>query len=111
MEGGGRIALTTLLFVMATFALDMYSALNSSPQTTEINAKARADTLMKWVYIGDAVALAGGVIAWQQTGHVEAVVGTAAVVVLMHMLYVHAKKSGLASEEQGTESYGYGGGY
>lgn len=108
MEGNGRIALTTLLFVMATFALDMYSALNSSPQTTEINAKARAETLMKWVYIGDTVALVGGLVAWQQTGHLEAFAGTAIVVVLMHMLYVHAKRSGLASDEQGTETYGRG---
>ena len=104
MTGDGKIALTTLLFVMATFAADMYSVLNSSPQTTEINAATRADTLMKWVYIGDGVALGGGLIAWVKTGHVEAFLGTAVIVVMMHLLYVHAKRSGLASAEPGTES-------
>lgn len=106
MNGNGRIALTTLLFVMATFAADMYSVLNSSPQTTEINAATRANTLMKWVYIGDGVALGGGVIAWIMTGHFEAFLGSAGVVVMMHLLYVHAKNSGLASSEPGTETYG-----
>ena len=104
-NGNGRVAIGTLIFVMATFGLDMYSALNSSPQTTEINAKARASTLMKWVRIGDGVALAGGVAAWAITGKWQAFLGVAAVVALMHYLYVHAKDSGLDSDEQGTESY------
>ncbi len=103
-RSNGRVAVGTLIFVMATFGLDMYSALNSSPQTTEINAKTRAETLMKWVRIGDGVALGGGVVAWAITGRVEALVGVAGVVVLMHYLYVHARDSGLASSEPETET-------
>ena len=40
---------------------DIYSADNSSPQTTELNAKKRAPTLMKWVNIA-AVESAGVVV-------------------------------------------------
>jgi hypothetical protein len=104
MESSRRVQVGTLIFVMATFGLDMYSALNSSPQTTEINASTRAATLMKWVYIGDAVALAGGVVAWLITGKPEALVGVAGVVVIMHYLYVHAKRSGLENGGPSTET-------
>ena len=97
--------LSILLGVWATFALDVYSAFNSSPQTTEINAKTRADTLLKWVYIGDGVALAGGILGTYVSKNPAPLLATTLVVVSMHMLYLHAKKAGLASEEQGTESY------
>ena len=104
-EGNGRIAVGTLIFVMATFALDMFSTLTSSPQTTEINAKTRADTLMKWVYMADAVAVAGGVAAWSITGKWQALIGPVGVVAMMHYLYVHAKNAGLESDAPGTEFY------
>ena len=51
-----------LVAVYATFALDVFSTFTSSPQTTELNAEARADTLMKWVAIGTLVAVGGGAI-------------------------------------------------
>ena len=38
--------------ISAAVVYDVISATNSSPQTTEINAAARAPTLMKWVNIG-----------------------------------------------------------
>jgi hypothetical protein len=95
-----------LLFgVWATFALDVYSSLNSSPQTTEINAKARADTLMKWVLIGDAVAIGGGIAGSIVSGSPVPLLAAGGVAVGMHLLYAHAKNSGLESSEPGTESY------
>lgn len=94
-----------LLAVWATFALDVYSSLNSSPQTTEINAQARADTLMKWVRIGDLVAVVGGALGSYISKSVVPLVGAGGVALGMHLLYVHAKNSGLASSEPGTESY------
>lgn len=103
-EGNGRVAIGTLIFVMATFGLDMYSSLTSSPQTTEINASTRAETLMKWVYLADGVALAGGLAAWLITGKWQSLIGVAGVVVLMHYLYTHAKEAGLASSAPGTET-------
>jgi hypothetical protein len=106
MEFNGTTA-AILFGVWATFALDIYGSFNSSPQTTEINAKARADSLMKYVYIADAVALAGGASASVVSKSLWPVVGAGVVVVLMHFLYVHAKAKGLASSEPGTEQYGY----
>lgn len=94
-----------VLGIYATFALDAYSSLNSSPQTTEINAEARADTLMKWVYVGDAVALGGGLAASFVDGSPYPFIGALAVVVMMHVLYVHAKESGLKNGAPGTEDY------
>ena len=40
--------------VAAGLMLEGVAAYCSSPQTTELNAKARAGTLMKWVYLGIA---------------------------------------------------------
>ena len=38
--------------VAAGIAAEIIAKACSSPQTTEINANQRADTLMKWVWIG-----------------------------------------------------------
>lgn len=103
MTNGMGVA--ALLGIYATFALDAYSTLNSSPQTTELNAEARAETLMKWVVIGDAVALGGGLLASVIDGSPWPLLGAGAVALMMHLLYVHAKRSGLASTEPGTEDY------
>lgn len=102
-EGNGRVAMATFIFVLITFGLDMFSTFTSSPQTTEINAKTRADTLMKWVYLADVVVVAGGVYAWSKSGRVEALLATSAVAAVMTGLYLHARNAGLASDEDGTE--------
>lgn len=94
-----------LIGVWATFALDVYGSLNSSPQTTEINATARADSLMKWVYIADVVALSGGAIGSYLGKSAIPVIATGGVVLGMHLLYTHAKRAGLSSDAPGTESY------
>lgn len=94
-----------LIGVWATFALDVYGSLNSSPQTTEINATARADSLMKWVYIADVVALSGGAIGAYLGKSAIPFIATGGVVLGMHLLYTHAKNAGLASDAPGTESY------
>lgn len=94
-----------VLGIYATFALDCYSTFCSSPQTTELNAKARADTLMKWVGIGGGVALAGGLAASVYSGSPAPLIGAGVITVLMYGCYVHAKRAGLASAEPGTESY------
>ncbi len=101
---------TVIIFVSAALAYDIIAAACSSPQTAEINADKRADTLMKWVYIGMAqvllFAIIGGVIekqrgkpAWPPL--VGAVLGGG----LMFSQYIYAMQSGLASAEPGTESY------
>jgi hypothetical protein len=91
--GGSGIA----FLVAAGIVYEIIAAACSSPQTAEINAEKRADTLMKWVHIGSVQAalfillaanfdpkhsksiLAGGAMAWA----------------IMYGCYYYAKWSGL----------------
>ena len=77
-----------------------------SPQTTEINAKTRSDTLMKWVHIGigqSAVfVVAAAVIDKKHSAPILA--GGILAAVLMYLQYIHAKQAGLRSCEPGTET-------
>lgn len=100
-----KVGTVAVLGIYATFALDCYSTFCSSPQTTELNAKARADTLMKWVGIGGAVAVAGGAAASAYSGTWAPLLGSAMIAGLMWWCYVHAKNVGLRSAAPGTESY------
>lgn len=79
----------------------------SSPQTTELNASARAGTLMKWVHIGmGQAALFVAAAAVMDPGHRNAIVaGGLLAGVMMEGLYLHAKAAGLASGEPGTEQH------
>jgi hypothetical protein len=94
-----------LALVAGTFALDCYSTFCSSPQTTELNASARAGTLMKWVSIGGGVAVAGGVVASVYSGSWAPIVGALAVTLLLWYCYAHAKRVGLQNGGTPTESY------
>lgn len=89
---GTQVAI--LLGVYATFALDVFSTLNSSPQTTELFAGDRESTLMHWVIIGDVAAISGGAVASCVTGNMWPLVATVAIVLLMHYLYRHAVNRG-----------------
>ena len=85
---------------------DIIAAVNSSPQTTEINAKARAETLMKWVHLGLAqVALFVVIGAYVGDDTWSPLVGGGVAAGLLYAQYVHAKKAGLESIEPGTETY------
>ena len=95
--------------VAAAVVYDVISATNSSPQTTEINAAARADTLMKWVHIGIAQAVlfvAIMTVAEPSGKKWRPLLGGGLAVILLYIQYVYAKKCGLESSEPGTESYG-----
>ncbi len=105
MEGNGT-STAIIVGVYATLALDIFSTFTSSPQTTELNAKARSTTLMKWVKIGIVAAVVGGVYGSMQSKRIAPIVATSAVAALMLGLYVHARNSGLESEEPATEEYG-----
>ncbi|HXT92375.1 MAG TPA: hypothetical protein VN714_24335, partial [Trebonia sp.] len=54
MSGNGSTGIAFL--VSAGIVNEIIAAACSSPQTTEINAAKRADTLMKWVNLGIAQA-------------------------------------------------------
>jgi hypothetical protein len=100
------VAVTTGIYGALTY--DIIAAACSSPQTTEINADKRADTLMKWVYVGigqAAVFTVIGTVAEKAQGNPvwPPVAGFALASGMMLASYIHAKESGLASSEPGTE--------
>lgn len=93
--------------VAAGFMLEATAAYCSSPQTTEINANKRAETLMKWVNIGTGVG-AGFVLvaaACDPKARVPILSGGILSGATMYGSYVLAKRWGLNSNAQGTESY------
>lgn len=92
--------------VSAGIVYEIVAAACSSPQTTEINASTRAETLMKWVHIGLGQAvlfvIAAAVIDKRNSGAILA--GGVLAGFLMYLQYVHARTAGLRSGEPGTES-------
>lgn len=103
LKGGDGIAFA----VAAGLMLEGVAAYCSSPQTTELNAHARAGTLMKWVYLGIAQSyLLLLVAAYVDKRHRWAILGggTFAAVLILGS-YLHARNAGLKSCEPGTESY------
>lgn len=93
--------------VSAGIVYEIIAAACSSPQTTEINAGARSETLMKWVYLGlaqSAVFVAAA--AYLDPGNRDAIIwGGTTAGVLMWLQYWHARDAGLRSSEPGTEQY------
>lgn len=101
MKGDSALA----FMVSAGLVYEVVAAACSSPQTTEINASKRSDTLMKWVGLG--LLQAAGLVAVaammsKRPGPTLAGGGTA--MVLMAAQYVHARNAGLKnSGAPGTE--------
>lgn len=93
--------------VSAGIVYEIIAAACSSPQTTEINAGRRAETLMKWVYVGLVQAGVFVFIAAKiDRRHRNAIVGGGALAAgIMWASYAHAKQAGLSSGQPGTESY------
>src|SRR6516164_8624152 len=85
-------AITVAIYAALTY--DIISATNSSPQTTEINAAVRAETLMKWVKIGLAQAAffaALGVALDKKRW--PPVLGAGIAAVLLWIQYVYARNA------------------
>ena len=104
---GGDDAATVAIY--AALMYDVISATNSSPQTTEINAAMRADTLMKWVKIGlvqGALFVGIGVAIERPGKRWRPLLGGGLAAVLLWCQYVHAKNAGLASKGPPTETPG-----
>lgn len=94
--------------IMAIYAMlvyDVVAAICSSPQTAEINADKRAETLMKWVNLGlvqaGAFVLLGAYVTKGKKWPIFLGGGLAGG--LLYGQYVHAKNAGLDSDEEGTE--------
>lgn len=107
LEGFGR-ALAGVAFLSGAMTMaDIVAKACSSPQTMEINAQARAGTLMKWVKVGLVEAAGLVVIAAFISPEVGGafIAGAAIEGGITYYQYRHAKESGLSSSAPGTESY------
>jgi hypothetical protein len=84
----------------------------SSPQTTELNASARAKTLMKWVHVGQVQAIVFiAAAAWFDRAHRNAILaGGILAMAMMEALYLHARQNGIANGGTPTEQHAGGGG-
>jgi hypothetical protein len=104
-NGGGTAGIAIL--VAAATVYDITAAVNSSPQTTEINAKARSKTLMKWVNIGTVQAVGFVLIAAAADRRNRAAIFWSGMLAagLLYSQYLYAKACGLRSAEPGTENY------
>jgi hypothetical protein len=91
--------------VGATLMADMIAKACSSPQTVETNAGRRADTAMKWASIGLIEGAAFVIIAsFLEPKNASAfIAGGALEAGVTYFEYQHAKQTGLASPEAGTE--------
>jgi hypothetical protein len=88
---------------------DLFSKGNSSPQTTEINAKHRVATLMKWVNIEsvESIFLVWVLALTAQPGHRRwPIFGGLLSLVITYGQYLYAKSCGMNSNEPGTEDFG-----
>lgn len=91
--------LAGLIGIYAALVLDIFSSLDSSPQTTQLFAKDRGPTLWKWVRIGAIVAvlfIALGVISARHEGNrwEGPLIGGLLALGLMYWAYTNAINSG-----------------
>ncbi len=105
-DGIGNGSWGVAFLVSATFVADIVAKACSSPQTTEINADVRADTLMKWVNIGliEAVALVCIALLVDEKYRMPILLGASAEALITWAEYAHAKASGLRNGGASTES-------
>lgn len=107
IEGLGANSSSGIAFLVSAGVMyEVIAAACSSPQTTEINAAQRADTLMKWVHLGVAqgVLLVALAAAFDRAHATPILLGGALAAALLYAQYVHARAAGLASGQPGTES-------
>lgn len=107
VEGLGNSGNGVAFLVSAGVMYEIIAAACSSPQTTELNASARSETLMKWVHLGVAQGvLFAGVAAYiDQKRAVPILAGAGLAAGLLYWQYVHARNSGLANGGPTTEVY------
>ena len=91
----GSIAAGIAFLAACDVAFNAYSASCSSPQTTELFAEDRQDTLEHWTWIADGTAVGFGVLGSVIGGSWWPLIGAVIVVVMMHYYYRHAVKRGL----------------
>jgi hypothetical protein len=102
---GGDSGQAVPFLVSAGIVYEIIAAACSSPQTTEINADTRADTLMKWVHIGlvQSGLFVGIAMVIDRRHAIAILAGGGMAAGIMYGSYIHAKAAGLASSAPGTE--------
>lgn len=111
VEGLGNQSGGVAFLVSAGVMYEIIAAACSSPQTTELNANARADTLMKWVNLGVAqgVLFVGAAAVFDRQHRGPILAGGVTAAILLYAQYGHALRSGLSSDAPPTENYDAGG--
>ena len=91
--------------VSAGVVYEIIAAAASSPQTTQINAGARADTLMFWVHCGlGQAALFVALAAYFDRGHAQEIIaGGLLAGAILEASYLYAKAEGLKNPGASTE--------
>jgi hypothetical protein len=104
---GGNSSWGVAFLVSAGIVYEIVAAACSSPQTTEINAKQRSGTLMKWVHIGlvQSVLFVGAAAYFDRGRAIPYLAGGGAAAAIMYGSYLHARQAGMASDAPGTESH------
>lgn len=96
------------VFLISAYGVYEVIAANcSSPQTAELNADKRAETLMKWVHLGllqSAVLVGVAATVWPKD-RAPIIAGATLAAGFMYGSYWYAKKWGLASGADGTEDW------
>lgn len=98
----GSIAAGIAFLAACDVAFNAYSASCSSPQTTELFAEDREETLMHWTLIADGTAVGFGVLGSVIGGSWWPLIGALLVVAMMHYYYKHAVRRGLRSRAPET---------
>jgi hypothetical protein len=95
-----------LFGIYADLAYNLYSATNSSPQTTELFAGERSQTLWKYVIVGHVQAVALGAFGSFLSRKLWPLIGTLTIGAVMHGLYRHALKAGQSQARPSTADDG-----
>lgn len=111
-DGGDGIAFV----VSAGLVYEIIAFTCSSPQTAELNIKAREETLMKWVHLGQglsAVEIAIAVLVDKRAkgkDHTRAIlIGGLFAMASAEAFYQYARQSGLKKPGEPTEDHEKGG--
>lgn len=100
---GGAVA-AILLMATIDAALNVYSSVKSSPETTEMFPERRNIT-GKYLVIADGLVIGLGIlgfaVSYKSKERWFALVGALVVVVFMHTLYTHATRQGMKKQNQG----------
>lgn len=95
MLDGSRRAFAALLFLTAVNeTMQVFGTFCSSPQTTEMFARERLSTLMKYVMLANVNAIGIAAFASWLARSVWPLIGGLFVVAELHFLYRHAAKAG-----------------